>query len=63
MIKAIFSFFQMQIERMFGHAIKFGQPAFGIAPERFNTVDVPLTMRKFIFAMIHSEVLMKVTLP
>jgi len=59
MIKAIFSFFQMQVERMFGYAIKLGQPTFCIAPERLNTVNMPFTIRKFILAMIHSKVLIK----
>lgn len=59
MIKAIFSFFQVQIERMFGYAIKLGQPTFCIAPERLDTVDMLFTIREFVLAMIHPEVLVK----
>ena len=55
MIKAIFSFFQMQIERMSRYAIKFGQPSFCIAPERLNTVNMSIDIRKFIFSVIHSK--------
>ena len=59
MIKTIFSFFQMRIERMFRYAIKFGQPAFCIAPERLNPVNVTLTIREFILTMINSKMLIK----
>jgi len=52
----------MPIERMLGYAIKLGQPAFCIAPERFNTVDMPFTIRKFILTMIDSKMLIKVNI-
>lgn len=59
MIESKFSFFQMQVKRMFGHAVKLGQAALCIAPERLNTIDMPLTIRKLIFPMMHPKVLIK----
>jgi len=59
MIKAISSFFQVQIERMFGYAIKPGQPKFCSGPERLNAVNMPFTIRKLILAMMYPKVLVK----
>jgi len=59
MVESKFSFFQVQVKRMFGHAVKLGQAALCIAPERLNTIDMPLTIRKLILAMVYPKVLVK----
>src|SRR5690349_15782645 len=59
MIKTKFSFFQVQIKGMFRHAVELCQAAFGKTPERFNTVDMPLTTSKFVITMMYPEVFIK----
>lgn len=59
MIKAIFSLFQVQIERMFRYAIKLCHAPFGVAPKRLDTIDMPISIGKFIFTVMHPKVLIK----
>ncbi len=59
MVKAEFSFFQMQVEGDDGYSVELLQPAFGITPERFNAVDMMLAPRKFIGTVVHSKVFIK----
>lgn len=59
MIKAKFSIFQVQIERVFGYGVKFCKTALCIAPERLNAIDMPFSIRKLILAMVHLKVLIK----
>src|ERR1017187_6339895 len=59
MVESKFSFFQVQVKRMLGHAIELGQATFCVAPERFNAVDMPFSVSKLILTMMHPEVLVK----
>ena len=59
MVKAEFSFFQMQVEGDDGYSVELLQPAFGITPERLNAVDMVLTLGKLIGAVVNSEMLIK----
>ncbi len=47
----------MQIERVFGHAVKLLQPAFGITPERLDAVNVMIAPGKLIGTVVHPEML------
>lgn len=57
MIKAIFTFFQVQIESVVRHAVELLQTAFGIRPEAFDAVDVNIADGKKIVRMIDSQML------
>lgn len=59
MIESKLSFFQVQIKRVFRDTVKLGQATLCIAPERFDTVDMPFSTRKLILPMMHSKVLVK----
>lgn len=52
MIKTEFSFFQMQIKRVFRYAIKLGQASFGKAPKRLDPINMAGRVSKFILAML-----------
>lgn len=54
MVKAEFSFFQMQVEGNDGYSVELLQPAFCMSPEQFNAVDMMLAPRKFIGTVVHS---------
>ncbi len=55
MIKAIFTFFQMQVESFTRHAIELMQASFGIRPETFYSVNVNVADGKDIFGMIDPQ--------
>src|SRR6188768_4322549 len=59
MIKTKFGFFQVQVKSMRKHAIELSQMPFCKAPERFDTVNMPLTIGKFILSMVNPEVFVK----
>ena len=59
MIKAKLSFFKVQIERVFCHAIKYAQSSFSITPKRLNPVNMTLPTRKLIIAMVDSKEFIK----
>lgn len=59
MIKTKFCFFQVQIKRVFGHAVKLCQSSFRITPKRLNPINMPIPTGKLILAMIDSKVLIK----
>ena len=59
MIKAIFGFLSVQIERLLGHTVELGEPSLCIAPERFDAVDMPFSIRKLIVSVMHPEMLVK----
>ena len=59
MIKAIFGFLSVQIERVFSHTVELGEPSLCIAPERFDAVDMPFTLGKLIVSVMHPEMLVK----
>ncbi len=59
MAKSKFSFFQVQVKRVSDYAIELGQATLCIAPERLTAVDMPLSIRKLILAMVYPEVLVK----
>ena len=55
MVEAEFGFFEVEVKRLLGHAVEFGEPAFGVAPEALDTVDMPLPTSEFICAVIDSK--------
>ena len=59
MVKAKLGFFQMQIKRVFSHAVKLCQSAFCITPKRLNAIDMIIAYRKLILAMMHSKMFIK----
>ena len=59
MVKSKFGFFQVQIERMLGNAVKLCHPPLGIARERFNAVDMPFSIGKLILTMMYPKVLIE----
>jgi|GEM_PF-1588093 len=59
MVKPELTLFQMQIEGVLGNAVELRQPAFGKAPEGFDSVDVMLSPDELVIAMIDPEVLVK----
>ena len=59
MVESKFSLFQVQVKRVLGYAVELGQATLRIAPERFNTVDMPFPIRKLILTMVHPKVLVK----
>ena len=59
MIKTKFGFFQVQVKSMRRHAIELSQTPFCKAPERFDTVNIPLSIGKFILSMMNPEVFVK----
>ncbi len=59
MIKTKFGFFQVQIKGVLRYAIELCQTALGKTPERFDTVNMPLTTGKFTVTMMYPEVLIK----
>jgi len=56
MIKAKFTFFQVQQKGMLGHAGKLVETAFGKAPKRLNPVDVRRALYTFVVAVVHAVV-------
>jgi hypothetical protein len=56
MIKAIFTFFQVQIESPGRHAAELLQSSFGKRPEAFNAVNVNIANRKHIVRMVDSKI-------
>ena len=58
MIKAKFTFFQMQMEGGFSHAPKPTKPCFGITPKTLNTIDMRLSLNKFITPMVDAKMLL-----
>lgn len=40
MVESVFSLFEVQWKGVFCKAMKLSQPMFGIAPKRFNHVDI-----------------------
>ena len=54
-IEAKFSFFQMQVKRMFCCAMKLYQTVFRITPKRLNTVNVLRSTSKLILPVIHPK--------
>jgi len=59
MVEAEFGFLEVEIKRPLGHTIELGEPAFGVTPEAFDAVDMPLPTSEFIGAVIHSEMLVE----
>lgn len=59
MIKTKLCFFQVQIKRVFGHAVELCQSSFRITPKRLNPIDMPIPTGKLILAMIDSKALIK----
>lgn len=59
MVEAEFSFLEVEVKRSLRHAIEFGEPALGVAPEALDTVDMPLPASEFICAVIDSEMLVE----
>ena len=57
MIESIFTFFQMQIESLFRHAIELVQSSFGIRPETFYSINMIITDGKDIIRMNDSKML------
>ncbi len=57
MIKAIFTFFQVQIKSRSRHAVELLQATFGKRPETFNSVDVNIAGSENIFRVIDSQML------
>ena len=55
MIKAIFTFFQMQIKSFRRHAVELLQSPFGMRPETFYPVDVNIANGENIVRMINSQ--------
>ena len=58
-IEAKFSFFQMQIKRMFCYAMKLYQTVFRITLKRLDTVNVLRSTSKLILPVMHPEMLCK----
>ena len=58
-VKAVFSFLQVQIKGAPRHTIEFHQTPFGITPEAFNPVDMGVTPGKLIFAVVDPKMLVK----
>ena len=58
-IEPEFCFLEMQIERVFGHAIELHRVSFGITPKALNAVDADRATRKLIVAVIDPQVLVK----
>ena len=46
----------MQIERIFGHALKLGQPTFGVSPEALDAVDVRTVVGELVAAVVDTRV-------
>jgi hypothetical protein len=51
--------FEMKIELVFAHPVQASQSVFGVAPERFNAIDVSAAAHELVVAMIDSKVLVK----
>ena len=59
MIESKLRFLEMQIEGTLGQAVKLGHTSFCIAPETFDTVDVPFARGELIGPVVDSEVLVE----
>lgn len=59
MVESKFGFFQVQVKRVLGDAIKLGQASFRVTPERFDAVDMLLPVGKLILTVVHPKVLVK----
>lgn len=59
MVEAEFGFLEVEVKRLLGYAIKFGEPALSVAPEAFDAVDMPLPISEFICAVIDSKMLVE----
>ena len=57
MVESEFSFFEVNIKRMFCNPVELSQASFGIAPEAFNAVDVRAAVGEFVVAMVDTKVL------
>jgi len=57
MIKAKFSFFQMQIKRFLRNTIKLFEPTFCEAPKKFDPINGSATIGELVMAMMHAVVL------
>lgn len=57
MIETEFRFFQVQIKSMFVQPVKLCEAAFGITPEALYAVDMALTKREFVSAVIDTVML------
>ena len=58
-IEPVFSFFEVQIKRVAGHAVELDLPAFGTTPEAFDAIEMKRTASKLIVAAIDPKVLVK----
>ena len=58
MIKPEFTFLQMKIERVFLHPSETNQTSLGIGPKTFYSIHMTLFIRKFIFSVLHSIMLL-----
>ena len=59
MIESKLSFLEMQIEGTLGQAVELGHTSLCIAPETFDTVDVPFARGELIGPVVDSEMLVK----
>jgi hypothetical protein len=59
MIEAEFSFFQVQVEGVPGHAVELAQPPLGVSPERLDPVDVAPSGGELVLLVAHAQVLGK----
>ena len=57
MVESEFCFFEVQVERMFCNAIELTQASLGVAPERFDAVDVRPLIGEFISPVLDAQVL------
>ena len=56
MVKAKFGLFDVEVEEATREAAMFGQAGFGVAPERFDPVDVVAPACKLVPAVVNAEV-------
>ena len=59
MIGAEFGFLEVEIKRSLGHAVEFGKPAFSVAPQALDAVDMSLPASELIYTVIDSKVLVE----
>jgi len=59
MVEPEFALFQMQVEGVLGNAVELCEPAFGKAPEGFDSIDVMLSPGELVVAVVDPEMLVK----
>ena len=58
MVKAIFSFFEVQLEDPAGKTFEFSQSEFGKSPKRFNPVNMGVSSGKLVAVVINTVMLL-----